>query len=61
MLKKRIAAIILSILVLFGIMYGEYRYIMLHQCPYYGDKGTLYIEIFGQVDEYYAAPVSEME
>lgn len=61
MLKKRIAAIILSILVLFGIMYGEYRYIMCHLSPYRGERGTLYIEIFGQVDEYYAAPVSEME
>lgn len=61
MIKKRFVAVILSILVLFGIMFAEYRYIMLHQCPYYGDKGTLYIEIFGQVDEYYAAPISEME
>ena len=35
-------------------MFAEYRYIMEHQCPYRGSNGTVYIEIFGQVDKYYA-------
>lgn len=40
------------IVVLLGMMYAEYRYIMTNICPSKGDNGTVYIEIFGQVDEY---------
>ena len=58
---KKAITIILALVVLLGIMYGEYRYIMTNICPYKGDNGTVYLEIFGQVDEYYADPVSEME
>ena len=57
MIKK----IILAVLILATIMYAEYRYIMTHICPYNGNNGTVYIEIFGNVDEYYAEPASEME
>lgn len=57
-MKKKLIAILLCIITLLCIMFAEYRYIMTHQCPYYGDNGTLYIEIFGQVDEY--EPASEM-
>ena len=53
--------IILAILVLAALMYAEYRYIMLNLAPSIGDNGTVYIEIFEQVDEYYADPVSEMK
>ena len=37
------------------IMFVEYRFIMLNQHPYLSDTDTdtLYIEMFGQVDEYY--------
>lgn len=41
------------IVVLLVIMYGEYRYIITHICPTKGNNNTVYIEIFGQVDEYY--------
>ena len=41
------------IVVLLVIMYGEYRYIMTHIRPTKGNNNTVYIEIFGQVDEYY--------
>lgn len=57
---KKAIAIFLAIVALLGIMYAEYRYIMVNICPYRGDNGTIYLEIFGQVDEYYADPVSEM-
>ena len=50
--------IILSILIL---MFAEYRYIMCNLKPYKGDNNTVYIEIFGQVDEYYADSVSEIK
>ena len=48
MIKK----IILAVLVIAAIMYAEYRYIMLNLTPSIGDNGTVYIEIFDQVDEY---------
>ena len=50
-MKKFIAAI----LILASIMYAEYRYIMVNICPYIGSNGTVYLEIFEQVDEYYAS------
>lgn len=46
---KKAIVIILAIL---GIMYAEYRYIMINQHISKGDNNTIYIEIFGQVDEY---------
>lgn len=51
---------LIAILILASIMYAEYRFIMLNICPYLGNNGTVYLEIFGNVDEYYADPVSEM-
>lgn len=52
---------IIILLAVFVLMYAEYGYIMLNLSPSKGDNGTVYIEIFGQVDEYYAEPASEME
>ena len=51
---------IIILLAVAALMFAEYRYIMLNLRPYQGNNGTVYIEIFGNVDEYYAAPVSEM-
>ena len=48
---KKIIIIILAVITL---MFAEYRFIMLNLCPYRGENGTVYIELFGQVDEYYA-------
>ena len=50
--------LILILLAVAMLMYAEYRYIMLNLSPSNGNDGTIYIEIFGQVDEYDA---SEME
>ena len=52
-MKKLIAAILIFVIVL-GLMFAEYRYIMTNIKPYRGENGTVYLEIFGQVDEYYA-------
>lgn len=51
---KRKVLIALSIIAAICIlMYAEYRYIITHQYIYKGDGNTVYVEIFGNVDEYY--------
>ena len=52
-MKKLIKFAIILIAVL-SIMFAEYRYIMLNIKPYRGEGGTVYLEIFDNVDEYYA-------
>ena len=51
---KKLIASVLIIIALLGIMFAEYRYIMCNIKPYRGERGTVYLEIFDQVDEYYA-------
>jgi hypothetical protein len=51
---KKIAKFVIIIVAVLCIMYAEYRYIMTNICPYTGEDDTVYLEIFGQVDEYYA-------
>lgn len=51
--------IIIIILAVIALMFAEYRFIMHNLCPYRGENGTVYIELFGQVDEYYADPITE--
>lgn len=46
--------LIFALLAIAVLMYAEYRFIMLNLSPSKGNDGTVYIEIFGQVDEYYA-------
>lgn len=50
---KKAITIILALVVLLVIMYGEYRYIMTNIRPAKGNNNTVYLEVFGQVDEYY--------
>lgn len=52
-MKKLIAAVLI-IVALLGIMFAEYRFIMCNIKPYRGEGGTVYLEVFDQVDEYYA-------
>ena len=47
-MKKLVAVI----LILSTLIFAEYRYIMTHISPTV-DGNTLYLEVFGQVDEYY--------
>ena len=51
---KKIAKFIIILVAVLGIMFAEYRCIMTHIKPYRGEGGTVYLEVFGQVDEYYA-------
>ena len=45
--------IIICIALILSLMFFEYRIIMLNLTPYIGDNGNVYIELFGNVDEYY--------
>ena len=58
---KKIAKFLIIFMAVLCIMFAEYRYIMCHIKPYRGDGGTVYLEVFEQVDEYYADPVEMME
>lgn len=51
-------AIVLGMLI---VMFAEYRYIMHHILPYRGEGGTVYLEIFGHTDTYYAEEVVQTE
>lgn len=51
---KKIAKFVIIIVAVLCIMFAEYRYIMTHITPYRGEGGAVYLEVFGQVDEYYA-------
>lgn len=50
-MKKKI---IISILFILFLMFVEYRFIMHNIRPYLGERNTVYLEIFGYTDEYYA-------
>lgn len=58
---KKIAKFVIILVTVLFIMFAEYRYIMTHIKPYRGENGTVYLEVFGQVDEYYADSVEMME
>ena len=57
---KKLIALALITLALLGIMFAEYRYIMCNIKPYRGENGTVYLEVFDQVDEYYAEEWEEV-
>ena len=57
-MKKKILTITIGALLLAGIMFAEYRYIMCNIKPYVGKGNDVYLEIFGQVDEYYAENIN---
>lgn len=58
---KKFIKVLVTILVLAVLMYAEYRYIMCNIKPYRGERGTVYLEIFGVVDEYYAESINQQE
>lgn len=51
---KKITKSIITIILILGIMFFEYRFIMINIKPYRGNGGTVYLEIFNRIDEYYA-------
>lgn len=56
-MKKRM--IILSALIIAALMFAEYRFIMHNIRPYLGDGGTVYLEMFGHTDTYYAESIKD--
>lgn len=53
-MKNKIIKIIAGIMIVVSLMFAEYRFIMRNIRPYLGERNTVYLEIFGQIDEYYA-------
>ena len=60
-MKQTIFRIAIAAIAVLALMFCEYRWIMMNIKPYRGFGGTVYLEVFGQVDEYYADPVELME
>ena len=52
-MKKKMLYVTIGIIAMLLLMIAEYQYIMQNIYPYKGDNGTLYLEVFGQVNEYY--------
>ena len=55
---KKFYIILISILLLLATIFAEYRFIMHNIKPYTDDNGTLYLEVFGMIDQYYAEPIN---
>lgn len=53
-MEKKIIKIIFAVIFLISLMFTEYRYIMLNIHPYLGENNTVYLEIFNNIDTYYA-------
>lgn len=51
---KKLVKITLILIALLCVMFLEYRIIMYNIKPYHGERGAVYLEVFGQIDEYYA-------
>ena len=49
---KKFVKVAIVLMALLCLMFAEYRYIMTHITPYRGENGAVYLEVFGQVDEY---------
>lgn len=58
-MKRKIVYTVIGILFIISLMFAEYRYIMLNLKPYFGERGTVYIEMFGRMEEYYAESISK--
>jgi hypothetical protein len=58
-MKKKIIGIIIGIVFIATLMFAEYRYIMCNIRPYLGERNTVYLEVFGRTDEYYAEHIEE--
>ena len=52
--KRKIIISIIFIVSVLVLMYAEYVYIIHNLCPYTENEGTVYIELFGRIDEYEA-------
>jgi hypothetical protein len=60
-MSNKIFNIIIGIIIILTLMFGEYRFIMHNIRPYLGENNTVYLEIFNQVDTYYAESITDGE
>lgn len=51
-MKNRIIKVSFGFLFIALLIFAEYRFIMTNICLYFGTGNTVYIEVFGQVEEY---------
>lgn len=56
-MKKIIIKIIAVLLIILSLMFAEYRFIMHNIHPYIGENNVVYLEIFEQIDAYYAEDI----
>lgn len=54
---KKFIKIVIGTIIILSLMFAEYRFIMHNIHPYFGNDGTLYLEFYGMIDEYYAEGV----
>jgi hypothetical protein len=58
---KKSIKIIVGIFLLVSLMFAEYRFIMFNIRPYLGERNTVYLEVFGRTDEYYAEHIKDVK
>lgn len=58
-MKNTIIRVIAGILLIMSLMFAEYRFIMHNIRPYLGERNTVYIEMFGRMEEYYADNIED--
>lgn len=56
---KRFLISAAGIVLLFALVFAEYRIIMHNIRPYLGQGNTVYLDLFGYTDTYYAEPVNQ--
>ena len=54
---KRLLITATAIVLLFGLVFAEYRIIMHNVRPYLGQGNTVYLDLFGYTDTYYAEAI----
>lgn len=59
-LIKFVLTIVIFVVILLTALYAEYRFIMENLCPYIGEDNKVYIEFYGQIDEYSAGDAEEL-
>lgn len=60
-MKKKIITVIIGIFLIVSMMFAEYRFIMNNIRPYLGERNTVYLEMFGYIDTYYADYAENIE
>lgn len=60
-MRNKVIGIIFGVLFIATLMFAEYRFIMHNIRPYFGERNTVYLEVFGQIDEYFAESIEAIK